>query len=48
MPITMIDRFPLAMDKKDLQYRYGILNECIEDIKARQNKSPARKALQGD
>ena len=31
-PITMIDRFPLAMDKSELQRRYGILNEAIETV----------------
>ena len=29
-PITMIDRFPLAMDKNELQRRYQILSEAIE------------------
>jgi len=29
-PITMIDRFPLSMDKNLLQQRYSILSECIE------------------
>lgn len=28
-PITMIDRFPLAMDKSLLQERYSILADCI-------------------
>lgn len=28
-PITMIDRFPLAMDKSLLQERYSVLSECI-------------------
>ena len=31
-PITMIDRFPLAMDRSELQKRYGILNEAIEGL----------------
>lgn len=29
-PITMIDRFPLAMDKTLLQQRYSLISECIE------------------
>ena len=29
-PITMIDRFPLAMDKNELENRYQVLQECIE------------------
>lgn len=29
-PLTMIDRFPLAMDRNLLNERYNILNECIE------------------
>lgn len=29
-PITMIDRFPLSMDKNLLQQRYSVLAECIE------------------
>lgn len=29
MPITMIDRFPLAIDKNKLQERYSIIDECI-------------------
>ncbi len=28
-PITMIDRFPLSMDKNLLQYRYSVLSECM-------------------
>lgn len=28
-PITMIDRFPLAMDKNKLQERYNTIEECI-------------------
>lgn len=31
-PITMIDRFPLSMDKTELQKRYGLLNEAIENL----------------
>lgn len=31
-PVTMIDRFPLAMDKSELQKRYGILNEAVENL----------------
>lgn len=29
-PITMIDRFPLSMDKNELEARYQTLHECIE------------------
>lgn len=29
-PITMIDRFPLQMDKMELEKRYQVLNECID------------------
>ena len=29
-PITMIDRFPLAMDKNELEARYQTLQECID------------------
>ena len=29
-PITMIDRFPLAMDKSLLESRYQLLSECID------------------
>ena len=31
-PITMIDRFPLAMDKMELQKRYGLFSEAIDDL----------------
>lgn len=29
-PITMIDRFPLQMDKMELEKRYQVLSECID------------------
>ena len=49
-PITMIDRFPLAMDKSELQRRYGILNEAIEnqlkvDISYRGQKGNVKQHL---
>ena len=31
-PITMIDRFPLQMDKMELQKRYGLLSEAIDGL----------------
>lgn len=42
-PITMIDRFPLSMDKMELQKRYGLFMEAIDgllkvDIKYRGQK----------
>lgn len=45
-PVTMIDRFPLAMDKALLQKRYSILAECIEEqVKCEVDYLPASNQL---
>lgn len=45
-PFTMIDRFPLAMDKALLQKRYSILAECIEEqVKCEVDYLPASNQL---
>ena len=45
-PITMIDRFPLAMDKNLLQQRYSILSECIdEQVKCEVDYLPASNQI---
>ena len=49
-PITMIDRFPLSMDKMELQKRYGLFSEAIDglfkvDIKYRGAKGNVKNHL---